>query len=84
LYSHTKILWNGRLDVIKDLNKQFNESIYLSAQDNYYNMWQKTKMVKSLKSTKYHMICLITLFEDETLIITNINIIEFKDWQIMY
>jgi hypothetical protein len=32
-FSHRKILWNGRLDVIKDLKEPFNESIYLSAQD---------------------------------------------------
>jgi hypothetical protein len=31
-YSHRKILRNGRLDVIKDLEEQFNENIYLSAQ----------------------------------------------------
>jgi hypothetical protein len=28
-----KILRNGRLDVIENLDKQFNESIYLNAQE---------------------------------------------------
>ncbi len=32
-YSHRKILWNGKLDVIKDFEEQFKiERIYLSAQ----------------------------------------------------
>jgi hypothetical protein len=31
-YSHRKILQNGRLDVIEDLEEQFNVCIYLSAQ----------------------------------------------------
>jgi hypothetical protein len=30
-YSHKKILGNGNWDVIKNLEEQFNESIYLSA-----------------------------------------------------
>jgi hypothetical protein len=56
-----KILQNGRLDVIEDLDKQFNESIYLSAQEQLLQHVTETKMMKSLKSTKYHMICSITL-----------------------
>jgi hypothetical protein len=32
-YSHRKILRNGRLDVIEDIEEQFNECIYLNAQE---------------------------------------------------
>jgi hypothetical protein len=28
-YSHMKILWNGKSNIIKDLEEQFNETIYL-------------------------------------------------------
>jgi hypothetical protein len=30
-YSQSKILQNGRLDAIENLEEQFNENIYLSA-----------------------------------------------------
>jgi hypothetical protein len=31
-YSHKKMLQNGKFDVLKNLEEQFDESIYLSAQ----------------------------------------------------
>jgi hypothetical protein len=47
-------------------------------------MGYKIKLMNSLKLAKNHMFCLMALFEDETLIITKNDIIEFKDKLIMY
>jgi hypothetical protein len=59
---HKKMLQNGKLNIIEDLEEQFNENIYLIlAERAQEKLLHKTKLMNSLNSSKDHMFCLITL-----------------------
>jgi hypothetical protein len=83
------MLQNGKLNIIKDLEEQFNENIYLiptkSAQKKLLQHGTKNRADELFKvSQGSHVLFNNTLFKDETLIIIESDIIEFKDILTMY
>jgi hypothetical protein len=83
------MLRNGKSDVIENLEEQFNENIYLilveSAQEKLIQHGTKNRVDELFEvGQESHVLFDIVFFENETLIITKNNIIEFKDRQTMY
>jgi hypothetical protein len=77
------MLRNGKPNIIEDLEEQFNENIYLilvdSAQEKPIQRGIENRVDELLEVDQgSHALFDSIVFEDETLIITNINIIEFK------
>jgi hypothetical protein len=84
-----KILRNGKSNIIKDLEEQFNENIYLvPTKSAYFFLLQhgtKNKVDDPLEvGQETHVLLNNTLLKDEMLIITKNDIIKFKDKLIMY
>ncbi len=84
-YSHKKMLQNGKFDVLKNLEEQFDESIYPSAQKQSLQHGIENNVDEVLEVSQGSNDLLdVVLLQDETLIIMESNIIEFKDKQTMY
>jgi hypothetical protein len=83
------MLRNGKSNVIEDLEEQFNEIIYLilteNAQEKLLRHGTKNKVDELFEvGQRSHALLDNALLEDEMLIITENDIIEFKDKQTMY
>jgi hypothetical protein len=79
---------NGKSNIIKDLEEQLNENIYLvptkSAQENLLQHGTKNKVDEFLEvGQKSNVPFDSALIKEETLIITKNDIIKFKDKLIM-
>ncbi len=84
-YPHKKMLWNGKWDVIEDLEKQFNENMYFSAQEKLLQNGTKNGANEVFEVGQgSHDLLDNVLFKYEVLFITMNVIIEFKDRQTMY
>jgi hypothetical protein len=59
------MLWNGKSNVIEDLEEKINEKNYIipteSAQEKSLQHGTKNELMSSLKLAKDHMFCLIAL-----------------------
>jgi hypothetical protein len=78
------MLWNGNWDVIEDLEEQFKEDIYCNAKEKLLQNGTKNKANEFLEvGQRSHNLFDSALLEDEVLIITENDIIEFKDRQTM-
>ncbi len=76
---------NWRLDVIKDLEEQVKESIYLSAQEQLFQHGIENKVDEVLEVGQgSHNLLNNVVLKDEMLIIIENDIIDFKNKQIMH